>query len=170
MPSYGQFGSPGDANRGQMPGQGELATWGPRVGGYLLDVVIILIPYLVLVILGAATSSGVFTVIGYIYEAVMWIWFSIQVGSSGASPGMRVVGLKCVKSGTGELVGGGIGFVRLLLNTVLGALFIIPGIVNVLWPLWDSQRQTLADKIAGTYVIRVPSQGFSLTPRRAATQ
>lgn len=140
------------------------------MGGYLLDFLIILIPYVVIVILREATSSGVFTVIGYVYDVAMWIWFSIQVGSSGASPGMRVVGLKCVKSGTGELVGGGIGFVRLLLNTVLGLLFFVPGIVNFLWPLWDSQRQTLADKIAGTYVIRVPSQGFSLTPRRAATQ
>jgi hypothetical protein len=36
--------------------------------------------------------------------------------------------------------------------------------VGYLFPLWDQQRQTLADKIMSTVVVVVPKQAFSLTP------
>jgi hypothetical protein len=44
----------------------------------------------------------------------------------------------------------------------------VPFIVDMLFPLWDVKRQTLADKIMGTVVLKVPVQGFSLTPKTTA--
>jgi hypothetical protein len=41
----------------------------------------------------------------------------------------------------------------------------VPFIIDMLFPLWDSQRQTLADKIMGTVVLKVPPGRFSLTPK-----
>lgn len=32
-------------------------------------------------------------------------------------------------------------------------LLLVPGLLDVLWPLWDGKRQTLHDKIAGTVVV-----------------
>jgi uncharacterized RDD family membrane protein YckC len=77
---------------------------------------------------------------------------------------MRVAGLKCVKADTGQLLGGGMGFVRALLHWIAAVLCFVPYIVDMLFPLWDAKRQTLADKIISTVVIKVPPTGFSLTP------
>jgi uncharacterized RDD family membrane protein YckC len=167
LPPYAQFGSPQQANWGApAPGTGMLAEWAPRAGGYLIDWVIVFIPSLVLDILTDVSKSAAFVILAYIWGIGMWVWFSVQVGMTGGSPGMRTVGLKCVKSGTEQTVGGGIGFVRGLLNGIAFVLCFVPGLLNFLWPLWDSQRQTLVDKIVGSYVVRVPPQGFSLVPKR----
>ena len=42
---------------------------------------------------------------------------------------------------------------RTLVEVVL-ALTVIGGILDILWPLWDQQNQTLHDKAAGTVVLR----------------
>ena len=47
-------------------------------------------------------------------------------------------------------IGGGLALARYLLNIVNA----IPCYLGYLWPLWDSKRQTFADKIMGTYVIK----------------
>jgi hypothetical protein len=37
---------------------------------------------------------------------------------------------------------------------VLVLLFVIPFIVDIFWPLWDRENNTLHDKMAGTLVLR----------------
>ncbi len=83
-----------------------------------------------------------------------------QVGETGQSPGMRVVGLKCVQNQTGQVLGFGMGVVRGLANIINSIICYI----GWLFPLWDNQRQTVADKIMSTYVVTVPKQPFSLLP------
>jgi uncharacterized RDD family membrane protein YckC len=46
--------------------------------------------------------------------------------------------------------------IRTLVEVVL-AITVIGGIVDILWPLWDQQNQTLHDKAAGTIVLRTDS-------------
>ncbi|HET9076455.1 MAG TPA: RDD family protein, partial [Acidimicrobiales bacterium] len=106
----------------------------------------------------------ILAVLGYLWGIAVWIWFAVQVGSTGQSPGMRMVGLKCVSSRTGELIGGGKGFVRALCHSVLSVLCGIGSVIDFLFPLWDRQNQTLADKMVSTVVITVPKQPFSLKP------
>jgi hypothetical protein len=36
----------------------------------------------------------------------------------------------------------------------LTILLILPNLIDVLWPLWDSQQQALRDKAVGSIVIR----------------
>ena len=52
-----------------------------------------------------------------------------------------------------------LGYVRSLLRAlvppILWALLIIPGLLDVLWPLWDPKKQTLHDKLVGSVVVRV---------------
>jgi uncharacterized RDD family membrane protein YckC len=159
LPPYGQYGAP-QANWAPTPVQGQLADWGSRVLGYLVDAVIIFVPTFILAILGSVTTVF-FLVIAYIVGIGLGVWFSVQVGQYGSSPGMRVIGLKCIKADTGQVIGGGMGFVRSLCHIVDGIICYI----GYLWPLWDAQRQTLADKIIGTVVLKVPAEGFSLTPK-----
>ena len=166
LPSYSQYGGQ-QSNWSSGPSvPGELASWGQRALGWLVDAAIVVLPTVVLYAVGAAGKVSGLAVIAIIYWVVMGIWFSVQVGQFGASPGMRMVGLRCVHKNTGQPVGGGMGFVRGLLHAVAWAVCGILYIVDMLWPLWDSLRQTLADKIVSTVVIRVPSEPFSLVPRR----
>jgi uncharacterized RDD family membrane protein YckC len=88
------------------------------------------------------------------------VYLAIQVGQTGQSPGMRVMGLKCIGIQTGQPIGAGLGFVRAIAHIVDSIICYI----GWLFPLWDRNRQTLADKIMSTVVIVVPKQAFSLTP------
>jgi uncharacterized RDD family membrane protein YckC len=44
--------------------------------------------------------------------------------------------------------------IRLLATVGLGFVPIVGGLLDLLWPLWDPQRQTLHDKAVGTFVIK----------------
>jgi uncharacterized RDD family membrane protein YckC len=165
LPPYGQFGS-SQANWAPTASpQGELALWPQRALGWVVDWAIGAVPYIVLFILSRAVGTLFFSVIGALWALAIAIWFSIQVGQYGTTPGMRVAGLKCVKAGTGQTIGGGLGFVRGLIHVVASWLCFVPFIIDMLFPLWDAQRQTLADKIMGTVVLKVPPEGFSITPK-----
>lgn len=139
-----------------------LAEWTTRAGGYLIDGVIIGVPTFVLVLL--AQVSVAIGVLGYIYAIAMGVWFAVQVGSSGQSPGMRMVGVRCVSAKTGDVIGGGMGVLRWLGHVACSVVCFIPALVDLLLPLWDGQKQTLADKMVSTVVVSVPKQSFSLKP------
>ena len=70
----------------------------------------------------------------------------------GQTPGKRLVGLRVLRSN-----GRGQGFGTSLMRDTLGKglAFIVPfgNLVNYLWPLWDSRRQALHDKLLSTQVV-----------------
>lgn len=145
------------------------ATWIYRVGAFLVDIVPVLIlegigfaaggftvttttdPYT-----GTTTSTtsapgpvywlSLVAVIGY----TIWNLY-IRQGRTGQSIGKQALGLKLVKESTGEPLGGWLCFGRHLLH-ILDEL---PCFIGFLWPLWDAKRQTFADKIVSSVVIRV---------------
>jgi len=168
-PGYGPPGgayAPGPYGYGP-PGGGPantgLAGWGPRAGGLLIDLAIILVVAIPLdAIAGALGSSALVRLFGVI-PLIGWIWWSVQVGQTGQSPGMRMVGLRCVSQQTGQVIGPGLAIVRWVAH-ILDA---VTCFVGWLFPIWDKNRQTFADKITGTVVLRVPSQPFSLVPPSA---
>jgi uncharacterized RDD family membrane protein YckC len=132
---------------GPTPGRyagAPFASWGRRVLGYLIDIVILVVVIEIVRLVGG----------GLIVQAVVYFaglallgWMN---GASGRTPGKRVVGIRVVRDADGRVLGGGLGLVRALchfLDTV--ACFL-----GWLWPLWDSKSQTFADKILATVVIR----------------
>lgn len=162
-PPQGAFG--GGFPGGPGPQGGQLATWGTRAKAYLLDALIFVVPTLVLSVL--ARFSVVFATLSGLWDLVaiaLGVWLAVQVGTVGASPGMRVVGLRCISARTGQPPGGGTGFLRSLYHTLLSLACGIPAIIDLLFPLWDTRRQTLADKMAGTYVVTADPQPFSIAP------
>lgn len=85
------------------------------------------------------------------------------VGVSGQSPGKRVMGVKVVNKYTGDVIGGGRGVLRMLVDGVLNNFFMISWI----WALIDQDKQTLADKVVDSAVIEVPRGGLMpILPKR----
>ncbi|HTW20307.1 MAG TPA: RDD family protein [Mycobacteriales bacterium] len=146
-----QYGAPpaygGGGNYEQPVGYSgpPLASWIQRVGGFLIDFLIVFIPS---AILGIATGSRV---VDNIVGLVIGIVIAYMNGATGQSPGKRLVGLKLIKAQDGQLLGGGMGIVRWICH-ILDSLACL---IGWFWPLWDSKRQTFADKIVGTVVVKL---------------
>lgn len=173
-PPPGGYGQPPSGAYGAPPPTGSqwgtLAEWPQRAIGYLIDIGLTIGAVVAVVIVGLILSTIssalglILYVIGYVGIAVVSIWFSVQVGQTGASPGMRIAGLRCVSKNTGQPIGGGMGFVRSLAHIVDNLICYI----GWLFPLWDPQKQTIADKIVGTVVVNAPKQPFSIAPPATA--
>jgi uncharacterized RDD family membrane protein YckC len=138
---------------------GQYADWGTRFAAFLIDALTLFAIEVVGLVL--ARISPAFGLLIILVQLGMNVWYAIQVGATGASPGMRVMGLKCVNEQTGEPIGGGLGVVRAIAHFVDGLICYI----GYLFPLWDAKRQTLADKIMHTVVINVPKKPFSIQPK-----
>lgn len=153
---YGQWAAP----------QHNLAQWGDRVLATLIDALYQL-PAALLVFLGlmlAAANSGrggngalagiggILAGLGYLGAFAVSIYNIIVVqGRTGQSWGKKRRGLKIVQQDTGQILSLGNNFLRNLCHVVDGAVFYI----GYLFPLWDPMRQTLADKIMRTVVVKV---------------
>jgi uncharacterized RDD family membrane protein YckC len=61
--------------------------------------------------------------------------------------------LKVVDS-HGNSISMGTAVLRLLCTVGLGFVPVVGGFLDLLWPLWDKQRQTLHDKAVGTFVVK----------------
>lgn len=183
QPGYGQpygqnpyggapFGQPGPG----MPQQ-PLASWGARLGAYLLDglliLPIILVPVIVGVVLMAASAetttdqygyettemSGggvagiVIMLVGYLVGLAFSFWNqAIRQGKTGQSLGKKWLGLKVVREGTEQPIGVGAGIGRWAMHSFVDGQCYI----GFLWPLWDDRRRTFGDMVVSSVVIRVP--------------
>ena len=176
----GQPGQPGQPNpyagtaSSTKPtfGFGGYAGWFTRVGAYLIDNLILgatLVPLFVGVsVLGANTTTttnpdGTTTstydgsvalpvlliAISAIAYIAVFVWnICIRQGRTGASVGKSVLAIRLVNSDL-QPIGAGWSFLRQILHIVDGICYI-----GYLWPIWDSRKQTFADKIMSTYVIQ----------------
>ena len=117
-----------------------LAGYGSRVGAYLLDGLLSVVTIFILVI-------------------VNWFLMGREGEHNGQTLGKQIVGIRVVRA-DGQPCTAGTGFLRdfvvrgLLFGTIGFFLFGIPGLLDLLWPLWDKPgQQTLTDKIVSTYVV-----------------
>lgn len=161
---------------------GTLASYGQRVGAMLLDVLVSLVPWLVagpFAWLTAertqsplghtnvmTTTAGDWAVLAALaLQVLVWVanrW--VVQGRTGQSVGKRVLGIRLADArGLGALgsvagaagpAGGPVGGGRTV-GRELAHVLDWPGSLGYLWPLWDPLRQTFADKVTGTVVVRV---------------
>jgi len=85
---------------------------------------------------------------------VSLVYFTLgHGGATGQTWGKKFAGIRVVHES-----GAPLGYVRALIRWAvaigLTILLIIPNLIDVLWPLWDSKRQALRDKAVGSIVIR----------------
>jgi uncharacterized RDD family membrane protein YckC len=158
-------GAPGQGGYGYgYAPPGELAGWPIRVGAYILDYLIVGIPWFIGIILALALDGdsdqlgpqgGASMGVGFLLTFLLWVWSRvIQQGRTGQSFGKRLTGLRIVHAQTGQLIGMGANLGRELLAWLFNQFCIL----NVLWPLWDEKSQTWHDKIVNDIVIRANPQ------------
>lgn len=124
----------------------ELATWGQRAIGGLIDFVL---PGVVADLVQISISRPLGQLLSV--AALAWALYNAYLaGTTGQSIGKKTAGIRLVREQDGQLVGGGLAIGRYFLH-VLDAL---PCLLGFLWPLWDAKRQTFADKILKTLVIK----------------
>jgi uncharacterized RDD family membrane protein YckC len=144
------------------------AHWGLRVGSYLLDA-LLLMPFAIVAGIAEGVAedpntgdpSGpgvVVAVVAYIALAGFLIWNQIiRQGRTGQSLGKQWVGTRLIREDNGQTLGGWLTFGRQLLHF----LDSLACYVGWLWPLWDAKRQTFADKIVKSVVVRqLPAPPF----------
>jgi uncharacterized RDD family membrane protein YckC len=160
QPGYGypqqQAAAPGYPQQGGY-GYGyapQYAGWGSRVGSYLIDALVVAVPYGILYGIGAAFLSdspgvaSVFMLLGLACLIGLLLWIAYKEGTTGQSPGKKVLGTVLVSENTGQPIGFGMAFVRKLAHFLDGICYI-----GYLWPLWDQKKQCFADKVCHTVVI-----------------
>lgn len=131
---------------GPPPVHGAYAEWPQRVIAALIDN---FVPFLVAGILYVAYKP--LGLLAYV-AAIAWTFYqAYQGGETGQSLGKKVAGIRLIHEQTGQTIGGGLGIGRALLHIVDG----IPCYLGYLWPLWDAKKQTFADKILTTVVLKV---------------
>jgi len=167
-PAYGEQGyGAAPAYTGpyeQVASVGTLALWPQRALGWVIDFIALAIPGYILYWLGAPkttivgnsivqSSPGFLYYLGGVYILALWIynrWY--RGGTTGYTIGRGVAGCKLVKESTGETIGMGMAFVRDIAHIVDSIICY----VGWLFPLWDTKRQTIADKIMSTVVLAQP--------------
>jgi uncharacterized RDD family membrane protein YckC len=128
-----------------QPPSGPRADFWYRLGGFLIDGVIVGVP-LNLVLLGI-DSLVVKQVIGVAVGIAYSVYF---LGSgSGQTVGMKVLNIRAVDAETGGRIDYGKAFLRYL----VGIVSAVPCLLGYFWMLWDPEKQTWHDKVAGTYVV-----------------
>lgn len=136
----------------------EYASWWSRVVALIVDVVLLfLVVTIVIAVLGIGpTRAGSVPVAAYAVSFVLSAaYFSFTAGgSSGQTLGYRMMGMRVRDERSGGPIGVWRAFLRYLFRSVLYLLLVIPGLVNDLFPLWDARRQTLADKVFHSVVVR----------------
>ncbi|MEV7295202.1 RDD family protein [Streptomyces microflavus] len=135
---------------GGMP---ELAHWGLRAGGLIIDGLIVGAPYLLFAGIGGAmgdAAGGFIVLIGLLLLIGLSLWQLYQEGTTGQTIGKKAVGIRVLREADGRPLGFGMAFVRRLAHF----LDSIACYIGWLWPLWDEKKQTFADKVCSSVVIR----------------
>jgi uncharacterized RDD family membrane protein YckC len=118
------------------------AGFGIRLGAFLLDILLVAITARMLG-LGDRGGSTVLILL-LVYHVALWSWKRTTVG--GIICGLRIVRVDGQPLAFGDCLVRGLASIFSLMVAGLGAF----------WIIWDSERQSWHDKIAGTYVVRVP--------------
>ncbi|MFT3971672.1 MAG: RDD family protein [Micropruina sp.] len=154
-PNAGGYGAPSPYGGGYQPNPYApsgpvLATWGRRAIGGLIDFVAPAIA--ISIIIGIVMPNGGYTAnIASTLLAVGWWVYNTgyRVATTGYSFGHKIGKVRVVMEDTGQTPPQNTAMLRAvahLLDELICAL-------GFLFPLWDSKKQTFADKIAKTVVI-----------------
>jgi hypothetical protein len=133
------------------------ASWGRRIGGYVMRTLTIFVIYFPLVLVGEAIGdAGVIVILaGAVLTFAAAIRMMIQRGRLGYDVGDAVVGQTLLREESMQPMGSGWSVFGRGFAHILDAL---PCYLGFLWPIWDKKRQTFADKVTGTVVVTSQNQ------------
>jgi uncharacterized RDD family membrane protein YckC len=180
-PGYGAAPAWGAPTWGAAPAWGAplppLASWGERLGASVIDSLMAGVPLMIGYGVSVATifwsaaassSSGAtgttgttgttgILVVGFLALGLGWladvgiiVWNRVlRQGRTGQSVGKKILGIRLLSEDHLQPIGPGMAFVRDVVHAVDGIFY-----VGYLRPLWDVKRQTFADTIIKTLVVK----------------
>jgi uncharacterized RDD family membrane protein YckC len=153
----------------------QLAGFGARLGGYLLDGLLyglVMIPFVIAFVAllalgfedcvtvndqmvcggnakaGPIVGSVVVLLAGFVLIVVLYLR---ALATTGQTWGRKIVGIKVVRDDNYRPPGWGKAIGRSLFASIISSYVLYLG---YLWMLWDDKNQTWHDKVAGTLVVR----------------
>jgi uncharacterized RDD family membrane protein YckC len=145
-----------------MGGHSSRAGFWARLGAYIADSVLFGVVFFVLaLVLGALVddedaAGNIIVLFALVFPLVYYI--GLEGGPTGQTFGKKLLGIRVVDARTGGAVGYGRATIRFI-SRILSSL---PLYLGYLWMLWDREKQTWHDKLAGTYVVR--AETAAITP------
>lgn len=118
-----------------------------RLAAYLLDSLVLL---LISVVINITASSTELTALNFLNYLVAFLYSVLFIGSSGSTPGMKLLKLKVVNTSYQK-----IGYSTAVGRTLASILSSIALSIGYYWALIDRKRQTWHDKLANTYVVKL---------------
>ena len=99
---------------------------------------------------GGVSGAGMaIMVIGWLLGVAGGLWLIYREGTTGQTPGKKMVNIRVLREADGQPLGFGMAFVRKICHAVDGICCL-----GYLWPLWDAKKQTFADKIMSSVVVK----------------
>ena len=141
----------------------ELASWGRRLAALVVDVLLlggIVVATLVtagipLEAVNATILEGSSLALILIFVLPKAIYDTAMIGSRNQTFGKMALHIKVVdEADRVTSIGYLRAFRRWLSTAFLWSLFTVPGVLDHLWPLRDTRRQTFHDKFARSVVVR----------------
>ncbi|MEW6153809.1 MAG: RDD family protein [Actinomycetota bacterium] len=155
--------------------------WWKRAVAALIDWAVLSVPSGILLTLAGGTATvdpvtdeivvtnpGLLMAVWAVLIAGSFAYYIVMEGSRGATVGKMAMGLRLQDADTGAPIGYGLAFARRLVAGVLWAMLFLPGVLNLLSPLWDRRRQTWHDKSVNAVVVEVSAGSPSSGPAMAA--
>ncbi len=155
-----------------------LASWGARLGAYLIDGLVLLVPGTILFVALVAGAVGLtgddedvaagaalgaiflwFLLMAVVYMLYAPLLMARQGPKNGQTWGKQLLNVRVVRT-NGERVTFGAAAVREVLLKFLAVgiassiIPLIPIILNFFWPLWDDENRALHDMAASTRVVK----------------
>jgi uncharacterized RDD family membrane protein YckC len=157
--------------------QAPLASWGTRLGAYLIDSLVLLVPAVIVFVVLVAGAVGVSggddnasagAIIGalilyfIVMAAVVLLYAPLLMMRDGARNGQtwgkQLLNIRVVRD-SGEPFSFGSAALRevvlkfLAVNIASSIIPFIPWFLDFFWPLWDDQNRALHDMAASTHVL-----------------
>jgi len=175
---------PQGGNQYQQGPSGPRASFGQRLGAYLIDYVILFVPIIILaMILGVFSAStlevdpetGNLTSVGGPAIGALLIFYALTIvapliyyGYFEGSPSGQTIGKKALNIRVIRMDGGPLGW-GLAIGRYFARILSSICLLGYLWMLWDPEKQTWHDKLTNTVSVPVaaypiPQQGGPQQP------
>ena len=122
----------------------EYAGFGRRLGGYLID-------FVIMALVGTVASIIVPSLAGTAISFAINFSYVVLLNANGGTVGKRILDMRLQNRETGENIGVGSAVLRYFVAIASGLALAI----GYLWCIWDANKQTWHDKVAGSVVVKM---------------
>ena len=129
-----------------------LSAWWKRLVALIIDNALLYVATTLVAL--QATSSHTVSGVRFLAElALTFLYFGYFNGVHGQTIGKRVLRIRVVDADTGLAIGLWRGLARYGVVFLLTLAFVVPMLIDGLWPLRDPRSQSWHDKVARSLVI-----------------